>query len=66
MDVTVALAEDADTEEADAEIPDDTSADAEIPGHTNELIPGCTSEKSPVIIESSSSNSPMFHDATLE
>ena len=41
-------------EEADAEIPDDTSAetsaDAEIP----------------IIIESSSSNSPMFEDATLE
>ena len=49
-------------EEADAEIPDDTSAetsaDAEIPGHTN--------EKSPIIIESSNSNSPMFDDATLE
>ena len=39
-------------EEAHAEIPDDTSADAE--------IPGCTSEKP------SSSNSPMFDDATLE
>ena len=46
------------TEEADAEIPDDTSADAE--------IPGCTNEKSPIIIESSSSNSPVFDDATLE
>ena len=48
--------------ETDAEIPDDisaeTSADAEIPGHTN--------EKSPIIVESSSSNSPMFDDATLE
>ena len=33
-------------------------ADAEIPGHTN--------EKSPIIIESSHSNSPMFDDATLE
>ena len=45
-------------EEADGEIPDDTSADAEISGHT--------SKKSPVIIESSSSNSPMFDDITLE
>ena len=45
-------------EEPDAEIADDTSADAEIPGHTN--------EKSPIIIESSSSNSPVFDDATLE
>ena len=66
----VALAEEADAEEADAEIPDDTSAetsvDAEIPGHTNELIPRHTSERSPIIIESSSSNSPMFDDATLE
>ena len=57
VEVLVALAE-----EADAEIPDDTSAetsaDAEIPGHTN--------EKSPIIIESSSSNSPVFDDATLE
>ena len=57
VQVLVALAE-----EADAEIPDDTSvetsADAEIPGRTN--------EKSPIIIESSSSNSPMFDDATLE
>ena len=57
VQVLVALAE-----EADADIPDDTSAetsaDAEIPGHTN--------EKSPIIIESSSSNSPMFDDATLE
>ena len=57
VQVLVALAE-----EADAEIPDDTSAetstDVEIPGHTN--------EKSPIIIESSSSNSPMFDDATLE
>ena len=60
--VLVALAEDADAEEADAEIPDDTSAetsaDAEIPGRTNET--------SPIIIESSSSNSPVFDDATLE
>ena len=46
------------TEEADGEIADDTSADAEIPVHT--------SKKSPIIIESSSSNSPMFDDATLE
>ena len=65
VQVLVALAE-----EADAEIPDDTSAetsaDAEIPGHTNEPIPGRTSERSPVIIESSSSNSPMFDHATLE
>ena len=57
VQVLVALAE-----EADAEIPDDTStetsADAE--------IPGCTNEKSPIIIESFSSNSPMFDDATLE
>ena len=54
----VALAEEADVEEADGEIPDDISADAEIPGHT--------SKKSPIIIESSSSNSPMFDDVTLE
>ena len=53
VQVLVALAE-----EADGEIPDDTSGDAEIPGHT--------SKKSPIIIESSSSNSPMFDDATLE
>ena len=70
VQVLVALAEEAYAEEADAEIPDDTSietsADAEIPGHTNKLIPGCTSKKSPVIIESSSSNSPMFDNATLE
>ena len=66
VQVLVALAEEANFEETDAEIPDDTSADAEIPGHTNELIPGHTSERSPIIIESSSSNSPMFDDATLE
>ena len=53
-------------EEADAEIPDDTSADAEIPGRTNVPILGHTSEESPIIIESSSSNSLMFDDATLE
>ena len=56
-------------EEADAEIPVDTSAtsaDAEIPGCTNVLILGHTSKQSPIIIESSSSNSPMFDDATLE
>ena len=57
VQVLVALAE-----EADAESPDDTSAetsaDGEIPGHTN--------EKSPIIVESSSSNSPVFDDATLE
>ena len=57
VQVLVALAE-----KADAEIPDDTSAetsaDAEIPGRTN--------EKSPIIIESSSSNSQMFDNATLE
>ena len=57
-------------EEADAGIPDDTSAEtsavAEIPWCTNVTIPGCTSEKSPLIVESSSSNSPMFDDATLE
>ena len=51
-------------EEADAEIPDDTSAktnaDAEIPGCTNLPILGHTSEESPIIIESSSSNSPMM------
>ena len=51
-------------EEADAEIPDDTSAetsaDAEIPGRTNAKSP------IPMIIESSSSNSPVFDDATLE
>ena len=63
LEVLVALAE-----VADAEIPDDTSADAdaEIPGHTNVLILGHTSEESPIIAESSSSNSPMFDDATLE
>ena len=53
-------------EEADAEIPDDTSTDAEIPGCTNVPILRHTSEESPVIIESSSSNSPMFDDAILE
>ena len=57
-------------EEADAKIPDDTSAEtsavAEIPGHTNGMIPGHTSKKSPLILESSGSNSPMFDDATLE
>ena len=58
VQVLVALAEETDAEEADAKIPDDTSTDAE--------VPGCTSEKSPIIIESSSSNSPMFDDATLE
>ena len=65
LEVLIALAE-----EADAEIPDDTSAktnaDAEIPGHTNLPILGHTSEEAPIIIESSSSNSPMFDDATLE
>ena len=65
LEVLVALAD-----EADAEIPVDTSAatsaDAEIPGHTNVPILGCTSEQSPIIIESSSSNSPMFDDAALE
>ena len=65
LEVLVALAE-----EADAEIPDDTSAaasaDAEIPVHTNVLILGHKSEQSPIIIESSSSNSPMFDDTTLE
>ena len=61
VEVLVALAE-----EADAEIPDDTSAVAEIPGHTNVMISGYTSEKSPLFVESSSSNSPMFDDATLE
>ena len=61
VEVLVALAE-----EADVEIPDDTSAVAEIPEHTNVMIPGHTSEESPIIIESSSSNSPMFDDATLE
>ena len=29
-------------------------------------IPGCTNEKSPITVESSSSNSPVFDDATLE
>ena len=58
VQVLVALAEEADVMEADGEIPDDTSADAEIPGHT--------SKKSPIIIESASSNSQMFDDATLE
>ena len=54
-------------EEANAKIPDDTSAaTSAISGHTNVQILGCTSEQSPVIIESSSSNSPMFDDATLE
>ena len=66
VQVLVALAEEANAEEADAEIPDDTSADAEISGLTNEPIPGHTSKKSPKIIESSSSNSQMFDDATLE
>ena len=65
LEVLVALAE-----EADAEIPDDTSAetsaDAEIPGCTNVLILGRTSKQSPIITESSSSNSPMFDDTTLE
>ena len=65
VEVLVALAE-----EADTEIPDDTSAEtsavAEIPRCTNVMIPGCTSEKSPLTVESSSSNSPMFDDATLE
>ena len=61
LEVLVALAE-----EADAEIPNDTSVDAEIPGHTNVLILGCTSEESPIIVESSSSNSPTFDDVTLE
>ena len=65
VEVLVALAE-----EADDEIPDETSAEtsavAEIPGHTSVMIPGHTSEKSPLIVESSSSNSPMFDDATLE
>ena len=50
--------------EADAEIPDDTSAetsaDAKIPGRTNAKSP------IPMIIESSSSNSPVFDDATSE
>ena len=59
VQVLVALAE-----EADAEIPDDTSAetsaDAEIPRRTNVKLP------IPKIIESSSSNSPVFDDATLE
>ena len=49
VEVLVALAK-----EADAEIPDDTSAEtsavAEIPGHTNVMIPGCTSKKLPLII----------------
>ena len=61
LEVLVALAE-----EADAEIPDDTSADAEIPSCTNVPILGHISEESPIIIQSSSSNSPMFDDATLE
>ena len=65
VEVLVALAE-----EGDAEIPDDTSAEtsavAKIPGCTNVMIPGHTSGKSPLIVESSSSNSPMFDDATLE
>ena len=50
------------TEEADVEIPDDTSAETSADAE----IPGCTNEKSPIIIESFSSNSPMFDDATLE
>ena len=51
-------------EEADAEIPDDTSAETSADAE----IPGCTNVKSPIpmIIESSSSNSPVFDDATLE
>ena len=35
VQVLVALAEEADVEQADSEIPDDTSADAEIPGRTS-------------------------------
>ena len=65
LEVLVALAE-----EANAEIHDDTSAatsaDAEIPRCTDVLILGHTSKQSPIIIESSSSNSPMIDDATLE
>ena len=56
VQVLVALAE-----EADAEIPDDTSAETSADAE----IPGCTNEKSPIIIESSSFNSPVFDDATL-
>ena len=41
-------------------------ADAEIPEHTNVPILGHTSEESPIVIEFSSSNSPLFDDATLE
>ena len=61
IEVLVALAE-----EADADIPDDTSAVAEIPWRTNVTIPCHTSQKLPLIVESSSSNSPMLDDATLE
>ena len=50
VQVLLALAEEANAEEADAEIPEDTSAEAEIPGHTNVPIPGCRSENSPIII----------------
>ena len=57
VQVLVALAE-----EADAEIPDDTSAETSADAE----IPGCTNEKSPIIIESSSSNLPVFDDVTLE
>ena len=70
VQVLVALAEEANAEEADTEIPEDTSAetsaDAEIPGHTNVPVPGHTSENSPIIIESSSSNLSMFDDVKLE
>ena len=39
VQVLVALAEEADVEEADGEIPDDTSTDAEIPRYTSKKSP---------------------------
>ena len=57
LEVLVALAE-----EAAAEILDDTSAETSADAE----IPGPTIEESPMIIQPSSSNSPMFDDATLE
>ena len=57
VQVLVAMAE-----EADAEILDDTSAETS----ADTGIPGRTNEKSPIIIESSSSNSPVFDNVTQE
>ena len=46
IQVLVTLAEETDAEEGDAEIPDDTSAETSADAE----IPGCTNEKSPIII----------------